>query len=273
MKGCLSRAFAFSQVQPLTVFIMTPTFGSRLVVAFSSASVALLMSCHADSISIINPSFEGVTGSDPAFFDSAGKLVGGHYTTGLNESHDSSGLPTADPTPGWKVSGGAGTINFYGTGKVSPPATDGNNVAWANGFLSAHGSLSQTLTTTYQAGLTYTLQVDAASFTYLPHADYSIGLYAGNKLVAGGINPTPLTPGTFITASISASIDASSPYVGQPISILLANAGNPPQGNAVAFDSVRLTSQVTTVPEPSTWALAALGLLGLLNFGRLKNRK
>lgn len=248
---------------------MTPTPRVRSLVSLLAASIALQVFCCGDSIPIANPSFEAVTGNNPAFFDSNGNLLGGHYTIGLNQPHDSTGLATITPIPGWQASGGSGTINFNGTGKVSPPATDGNNVAWANGYLAAHGSLTQELAATYQAGLTYTLMVDTDSFTYLPHTDYSINLYAGKTLVAGGINPTPLTPGTFITASINASIDASSPFVGQPISIVLANAGNPPAGNTVAFDNVRLISQVTTVPEPSTWALFTLGVVGILGFRRL----
>ncbi len=252
---------------------MKLTSGIRSLLAFPPAWVATLIFCHGDSLPIANPSFEGVTGNNPAFFDSSGNLLGGHYTTDPSQPHDETAFLTTTPIPGWQVKGGAGTINFNGTGKVSPTATDGNNVAWANGYLSAHGSLSQTLTATYQAGLTYTLQVDTASFTYLPHVDYSISLYAGNTLVAGGINPNILNAGTYITASITASIEPSSPFIGQSISIVLANAGNPPAGNAVAFDNVRLTSQVTAVPEPSSWALAAIGLLGVLSFSGLKNRK
>ena len=90
--------------------------------------------------------------------------------------------------------------------------------------------------------------------------------------MVGGINPSQLTPGIFTTGSISATINASSPFIGQPISIVLANTGFPSSGTQVQFDNVRLTSQPTAVPEPSTWAIASAYLVGMVAFGRLKRR-
>ncbi len=232
-----------------------------------------LMASLGDEITIVNPSFESITGTDLNYFDSAGHLLPNRYTIKPSQPHDATAFLTSDPIPGWTTVGTAGTANYASRGVLTPVATDGFNVAYANGYFSQHGSFSQTLGSTYQPGLTYTLRVDVGGFTQFGQTDYSVSLYAGNTIVGTSLNPVSLIPGTFTTANFSVAVDQNSSALGQPITIVLANAGTPTSGNEVVFDNVHLTTQTTTVPEPSTWILTAVGLVGLVTFGRKANRK
>lgn len=226
-----------------------------------------------DTIAIQNPSFEALTGSDPAYFGSSGALLPGHGSQSIAASHDPSVYLSADPIPGWKQAGGAGgTINYNATPYFSTAATDGQNVAWANAFQGIHTSISQTLGTTYQAGLTYELKVDVSSPINLPLAGFTVSLYAGNTVIASAVNSVSIVPGAFSTVTVDASISSGSVAEGQPITISLANTGTFPTSTEVTFDNVRLAS-TATVPEPSTWVLAGLGLLALVTVGRRNQRR
>ena len=218
----------------------------------------------ADSIAILNPSFEGLTGTDPAHFDSAGHLLPYHGALTPSQSQNPAlEYRTPDPVPGWHVTGNTGTANYSGTEYFITGSTDGQNVAFASGFQSFHGWLSQTLSEHYQAGLTYALKVDVGSLIGYPAGGYTVSLYAGSTAVANVISPIALTPGTFSTITVTATVDAGSEVSGQPITITLANSGRSQVGNQVVFDHVRLTSSGIAVPEPSTWALSAIGLFGV----------
>lgn len=227
----------------------------------------------ADSITIQNPSFENLTGNDPAHFDSSGILLPGHGTTGLNLPHGSNSYVTADPIPGWQLTGGGGgSINFNGTPYFTTAATDGRYAAWANGYQNLHASISQTLSATYQVGLTYELKVDVGSPVNLPVSGYTVSLYAGGTVVASAVNSASIVPGTYSTVTLDASISSGSIAAGQPISIVLANSGYNATQTEVTFDNVRLTS-TASVPEPSTWLLTTLGLVGLAASGRRTQRQ
>ncbi len=151
-----------------------PRFHSLIGLTFACA--ATITHCFGGNISIVNPGFEAVTGSDPTFFDSSGKLIGGFYTIDPSQGSTPNAYLTTSPIPAWITYGTAGTANYTGTGLLTVSSTEGQNVAYANGFMGAHGSLSQTLATTFQVGLTYTLKVDVSSFVFLEHTDYSISL-------------------------------------------------------------------------------------------------
>lgn len=249
------------------------SFSKRIAPLLVGMAISSIV--HGDNITVLNPSFEGLTDNDPAHFDSSGKLLQGHAA--INPAYAFSPdveYRTTSPIPGWQLVGGAGTVNYSGTpyfvGGIG--STDGQNVAFANGSFGINNSLSQTLGANYQIGLTYQLQVDVGyRLDYPLGGGYAISLYAGNTLVATANNTVSLTPGTFSTVTVSASIDGSSAAVGQPISIVLAHAGQNPAGSQVVFDNVRLTS-TTTVPEPSTWVLAALGAVALVSVGRHNRR-
>ncbi len=240
-------------------------FASLLSVAMCLHHVAL-----GDTITVLNPSFESLTGTDLAHFDTAGNLLPGHAALiPTQTTNPSVEYATPTPVPGWQVSGGAaGTVNYAGTSYLSAGPTDGQNVAFANGFQFQHGAISQSLGDSFQAGVTYELKVDVSSINGFPVGAYSISLEAAGTVVAGATGFVPGTPGLFSTITVSASIDGSSPAAGQPITISLANSGFPQAGTQVVFDNVRLTSSVITVPEPSTWALTAIGVFGLFAAGR-----
>ncbi len=238
---------------------------SMCVVATGLHHIAL-----GDTITVLNPGFEGLTGTDPVHFDSAGNLLSGHAALLSSQvTLPAVEYATATPVPGWQVSGGAaGTVNYSGTQYLTGVAPDGQNVGFANGFRNQHGVLSQSLGENYQVGLTYELKVDVSSINGFPVGTYSISLTAGGRLVAGASDLVPGATGLFSTVTVSASIDGNSTAAGQPITISLANGGVPQAGTQVLFDNVRLTSSVTAVPEPSTWALFAIGVIGLFAAGR-----
>ena len=225
-----------------------------------------------DSIIIQNPSFEALTGSNPAFFDSSGNLLPGHGSETVVNSGNSTVFETATPIPAWQVTGGAGgTFNYNGTSYFSPAASDGSNVAWANEYGSTHTSISQTTAATYQVGVAYELNVDVSYAIGVPKPGFTISLYAGTTLVASAIDSVSITPGTFSTVTLNASVNSGSDAVGQPISVVLASSGPAPKGTGVVFDNVRLSA--TTVPEPSTWVRAGIGLLGMVAAGRQVTRQ
>jgi hypothetical protein len=240
-------------------------FASLLSVAMCLHHVAL-----GDTITVLNPSFEGLTGTDPTHFDTAGNLLPGHAAILPSKATNPSvEYATDTPVPGWQVSGGAaGTLNYTGTQYLTGGVPDGQNAAFANGFQNQHGVLSQTLGEQYQVGMTYELKVDVSSINGFPVGTYSISLGAGGTVVAGASDLVPGPTGSFSTVTVTASIDGNSSAVGQPITISLANSGVPQSGTQVLFDNVRLTSSVTAVPEPSTWALFAIGVFGLFAAGR-----
>ena len=249
---------------------MKPILTLNKCISFLAVAMCLHHIALGDTITVLNPSFEGLTGTDLAHFDTAGNLLPGHAALiPTQTTNPSVEYATPTPVPGWQVSGGAaGTVNYTGTSYLSAGASDGQNVAFANGFQFQHGAISQSLGDSFQAGVAYELKVDVSSINGFSVGAYNISLEAGGTVVAGAIGFVPGAMGLFSTITVSAAIDGSSPAVGQPITISLANSGVPQAGTQVLFDNVRLTSSVTAVPEPSTWALSAIGVFGLLAAGR-----
>ncbi len=222
------------------------------------ATVTAFTRLSADSIAIADPSFEALTGSDPAFFDSAGKLRPYQGSIGVGAPHGSNAFNSADPIPGWETGSSAGIINYTGTPFFPNGVPDGQNVAWIN----VSGTISQTLTTTYQPNISYELDVSVGRLVGFDSTGYQISLYAGAQLLATDNNSISLTPGAFSTATVATIVPANSPAVGQPIEIVLQAKGLGNSAAQVVFDNVQL--KATAVPEPSTLALAALGFAGLV---------
>jgi hypothetical protein len=159
---------------------------------------------------------------------------------------------------------------MFGEGGVTP--SDGVNV----GYLNASSAewrpyVYQTLDTTYQAGLSYTLTVAASMYQNPANAgqylSIQLGYWAGDP--DGQAGPTILAErqigGSELTTwtmhDFSASTGAvSGDAVGKPIVVYLGRALGSVTGPQWSVDNVRMSS----VPEPGTIVLLASGLIGLL---------
>ncbi len=159
---------------------------------------------------------------------------------------------------GWTVDGlfeplgAAGALNPTAAQHPSE-APEGSNVA----YIRLDG-IQQTLAATLEDATRYTLSVEVGSPLGLGFAGYSLGLFAGNNLLAHAFGPFPApTDGEFVDIEVQ-FLSLGSPFIGQPIRIQLQtqSLGPDPQTN---FDNVRLDA--TAVPEPSSLALFAVGLL------------
>jgi hypothetical protein len=194
---------------------------SILVVCFIAVPV------WADSIPIVNPSFEMI---DPAH-----PLV---YTC------PNCGFWNYGPIPGWTINGAAGAWQ-PSSAYFTSPVPDGSTVAWSDG-----GTISQTLSASLVPNMTYTLSVDVGHRLDGFGANYTIALYAGSMLLSSitGSNTT-ITMGTFQDQSFS-YFSGGAPLSG-PLSIALISSGK-----QTDFDNVRLTA----TPEPGSLALLATGL-------------
>ena len=188
--------------------------------------------------------------------------------------------------PGWDSYGSgpsAGTWNpdatgaiFYGYGGVAP---EGQNVAWMESgwldntpndpddddFTNVDGGLTQVLTETLAAGMTYTLTVEVGnSFYYAWGEGYKIQLLAGGSVLAQDDNSVAVATDTFETSTVTYTYDsADSALLGEALEIrLIAKPGN----GELDVDDVRLDA----VPEPATMGLLGMGALALI---RRRKRK
>jgi hypothetical protein len=203
---------------------------------------------HANSIAVVNPSFE----LDP----------GGNRLS-VN------GLPITSPTcnPSNSCSWSNGPIyGWAGGGQFQPGGTafnnvpDGITVAWSNG-----GAITQTVGSTALAGTTYTLQVDVGFrydlVSYGPNFPTVSLIVGSNSVNATGV--TNMFSGNWY--NWTGTYTATAADAGAPIAIDLFSPGI--QGD---FDNVRLTA----TPLPSTWTMLVAGfcLLGFFAYGGTKNR-
>ena len=139
--------------------------------------------------------------------------------------------------------------------------------------------LFQVLTADVQAGKAYTLTVDVAkdstscgvagdsvnmALAYRDGANNTIHLGADEIIPVGQISSSTMTPFTLTTGVIA----ANDPAVNNPLEIILGSTKNAGTALSVLFDNVQLSS----VPEPGTLILAAVGLIGLLAYAWKKGR-
>jgi HpiC1 cyclase len=103
----------------------------------------------------------------------------------------------------------------------APPA--GLYVA-AIGNSSGTGSIFQTLTTTLQANMTYTLIVKVGARADYVFTGYQVTLLAGNVPLASGHHATPVG-GTFVTDLVGYQSGAAPAQLGQPLQVLVTSAG------------------------------------------------
>ena len=161
--------------------------------------------------------------------------------------------------PGWTGSPGAFFSTYRPTSTIPGGVPDGLNDA----AVSTGSSIFQVLVDTLQANTLYTLRTGIGSRNdSLSLTGYAVSLEAGGSVLATDSSQTP-APGTFATSTVTFLAASGNPLLGQALTIRLANTGS---GQA-QFDFVRLdaTPQSTgATPEPGSWALLGMGLLGLM---------
>ncbi len=194
------------------------------------------------ALPVVNPSFEALTGTDPAYFDETGRLLLNHYSTFPGVPSLSIGFYSTNAIPGWTPSSPprpitAGTINYRGSQYFPNGNPDGQNCAFINWV----GYISQTLAETFQAGHAYRLSVDVGLPAGISFPGYVIGLYANGQAVAADTNTVTVPAGGFATAALAFTLPADSPAIGAPIEIRLGIPGDQP--DQTVFDNVRLTAE------------------------------
>lgn len=223
------------------------------VALLSTISFAQPMGAEAALVTINNPSFESPV-TAPATFtgsQSAGPAGWTVYNSGATNNQRFFGV--------WNPS----TTNSFVNG-----APDGANVGVVfleNTTNLAEAGLRQTLTSTLQLSMQYTLTVEVGNFSpadpgpfnFTGFPGYRVELFAGSTLVAS--DPNTLSPGegVFATSVVSFTTGSSHANAGQAMSIRLVNLNGP--GTEVNFDNVRLDA--SPVPEPSTAAFGAIGMI------------
>jgi hypothetical protein len=222
-------------------------------IAVLAGVMTFTTAAYAGSILVVNNSFESpdVYDASPPFTTAISGVSGGMY---------------APTIPGWAMSTLNGNIGVYappGDVSYTPPA--GHQVGYIGGGAPQvvdPGSFSQVLGVGAHAGATYDLgvYVGARSEGYTL-GDYTIALYAGGRLLDSVTDPVTPAAGTFDLTGLTYTATAADSLDGD-LKIVLSG-GTSDGGLAygqVAFDDVTLT---TNIPEPSTWAMMALGFAGL----------
>jgi len=133
--------------------------------------------------------------------------------------------------------------------------SDGITSAYSNG-----GTISQTVTDTVQLGVMYTLQVDLGYRNDVPFDATADLLINGATYLASGSTPVRGNWSTFTATYTGLASD-----VGKAITIQLISSGQ--QGN---FDNVRLSDNLTSVPEPTLAGILGVGFAGFVAFRRRK---
>ncbi len=179
-------------------------------------------------LTIVNPSFEQITGSNPAYFDSQGRLRPGIWVA-FTEIAGGTGLVSDNPIPGWEGEGQNGTTAILKGG--SPPAQFAAIPNGANTLIASEtGYVAQTLTNAFRAGFRYTFRIMAGRPLTLPLPEAWNGgqvvLAANREQIAFAQVPAGIQPGSFVEVEVSYSVAAGDSSVGKAIMVGIYT-GNP----------------------------------------------
>jgi hypothetical protein len=211
-------------------------------------SAAFVGSVKADTIAILNPSFESPTVA--------------------------SGTHDTMPTSWTQIGEYAGVAGLAGMDIASPP--DGSAQAlWANysdGGADAGGAY-QVLSATLLANTTYSLTADMGIRSGVPSGGITFNLGYGstpgaNLLTAQTHQTDWPAAGEWDTLTWTFATGANPTGLGQSLRVELMSS----TGVQTLFDDVRLTSVTAPVPEPSALVLTVIGLIGLLAYAWRKRR-
>jgi hypothetical protein len=185
------------------------------------------------------------------------------------------------PITSWTITNGnAGLYNSAwanaNSGFALPPNSS-SQFMWLNADTSGVFGVYQVLSATLQANTTYTLMVDVALQPPTTTMCGGVALGYGSTFQTNDLTattsstPTPTPSGSWTTWTITYTTGSSPAGLGQALRVELSTVPTGVTGaKQLAFDNVRLTS--VSVPEPSTLALLAAGLAGLVCYAWRKRR-
>jgi hypothetical protein len=197
-----------------------------------------------------------------------------NFETGGFGSDEFSAFPGVIPT-GWSAVNGSISGNYFGY--LNPdnggyPGTTGNGVigtmSGPNMFYFGSATngqgIFQVLSTTFSTNTDYALTVASGARSGGFMASLEMHLYAGSTLLANQIvKNTNL--GTVQDFTLNYTANSSNNYLaGQGLKIQFLERDFGVNDAEVDIDNIRVTSTVSAIPEPSSYALFGLGALALL---------
>ena len=244
--------------------------------ALSLALACFALSASADVVPVVNGGFDvtdqaGGSGPFTLGSDTASSQIyaqlGASPTDTLSFSYGgtASGPATGEVLGFTAIGDDISYVQYLGSNHVNPGDSSGFVVSVEG------GSLSQTLTSDLLANSTYTLTFDAAhrSDQNDPGSAFTATLLAGTTVLA---TLTPSTTLQGLTTTFQAftlnytDIGVLNAPVGQALTISFNNTMSGSEQALV--DNVSLNETSLPTPEPSTFALLGLGLLGLFFVAR-----
>ena len=205
----------------------------------------------------------------------AGLITNGDFETGdfsgWTVSQSGGSTQTVLPASGDPELGASPTSDFYAfAGNQSGPS---QNIFWQsvvvpNNLLSAHFSFDYA----YENVPNDLISADTLDFSNVDNQQFRVEILLGNSLfysvvpsdiVFSALQTNPGDNNIQTWTSFNQSITASLLSLqGQSVLVRFAQADNRGPFD-IGFDNVSIITQTTSVPEPSTLAIFALGIIGL----------